>query len=238
MKSGIVLILALNIFVSNSISSQSDQEFFQNSDQFFKMFVKDGLVEYKAVIKDHSLNSLVNQIAQADISQMDESGKKAFYINAYNLLVIHSVVRNYPLKSVLDVEGFFDQKEHLVAGKLITLDQLEKEWLFGLEQDPRFHFVLVCGAMGCPMIEPFAYLPDELENQLTTQTRKALNDPEFIRMSRKGVEMSQIFQWYASDFGNNPREIISYLNKYRNTPIPGNAKVGYYDYDWSLNEKG
>ena len=236
LKSVNMLILALNILLANPISSQSTGQFFQDADQFFKMFVKDGLVDYEAVKKDESLIFLVNHIASTNISGMEMPEKKAFYINAYNLLVIQSIIDEYPLKSVMDVKGFFDQKKHLVAGKMITLDQLEKELLFSLEQDPRFHFVLVCGAKGCPRIAPFAFLPDELENQLTIQTRKALNDPDFIRLNKKGVQISQIFQWYAKDFGRDLNEVISYINGYRESPIPENAKVGYYDYDWSLNE--
>ena len=35
--------------------------------------------------------------------------RKAFYLNAYNLMVIGAVVEQYPLTSVMKVPGFFDK---------------------------------------------------------------------------------------------------------------------------------
>ncbi|MEM6377537.1 MAG: DUF547 domain-containing protein, partial [Bacteroidota bacterium] len=163
--------------------------------------------------------------------------KQAFYINAYNLLVIEGAASNYPLKSVLDIGGFFDAKKKTVAGKKMTLNQLEKDRLLKVYKDARFHFVLVCGAIGCPPITNFAYRPETLEQQLATQTRKALNDPSFIRVdnSAKTVKLSQIFEWYPGDFGGSKSSAIEFINRYRNTAIPSDYKISFYTYDWTVN---
>lgn len=38
-----------------------------------------------------------------------------FYLNACNVLVIGEIVRNYPLKSVQDMPGFFNKTRHRVG---------------------------------------------------------------------------------------------------------------------------
>ncbi|MEM6360586.1 MAG: DUF547 domain-containing protein, partial [Bacteroidota bacterium] len=48
--------------------------------------------------------------------------KNAFFVNAYNLIVIYQVAKFYPLKSPLDRSGFFDRVKHTVAGESITLN--------------------------------------------------------------------------------------------------------------------
>ena len=64
-----------------------------------------------------------------DLSSASAESKKAFYINAYNLIVIYQVSKFYPLKSPLDKSGFFDKVKHQVAGEALTLNALELKTL-------------------------------------------------------------------------------------------------------------
>ncbi len=210
--------------------------FFDRTDAFLKSFVQDGLVNYAAIYQNPAaLQELVQEIGQTDPQQLDEATRKAFYINAYNLLVIKGVVDNYPLSSVQEIAYFFDNKQYLVGGKTCSLNELEKKWLLSAYPDPRLHFVLVCGATGCPPVTDFAYRPEQLEVQLEQQTRKALNDPVFIRVNDddRQVALSQIFDWYSADFNN---DALQFINRYRSNSIPASYQVRFYDYDWSLNE--
>ena len=50
--------------------------------------------------------------------------KTAFWINAYNLIVIKAIVENYPINSPMDFAGFFDSKKHPVAGEKLTTELL------------------------------------------------------------------------------------------------------------------
>lgn len=91
--------------------------------------------------------------------------------------------------------------------------------------------------MGCPPITNFAYTPEKLNIQLDQQTQNAVNDPVFtiVNTNSSKVSLSQIFSWYASDFGGNKKAILSFINKYRSQPIPTSFNVDYYQYDWTLN---
>ena len=167
----------------------------------------------------------------------DKTNYQAFWINAYNLSVIKGIVDNYPLKSPLDVKGFFDTTTYSIAGKSITLNDIENKMLRGNFDEPRFHFVLVCGAQGCPPIISEAYRPAKLESQLQTQTVKALNNASFIKVSEGKVMLSEIFKWYKVDFVSDNRNEIDFLNDYRKVKIPSNSEISYYSYNWNLNKK-
>jgi len=231
----LLLSLALSLFVIPLGAQNSLDNFFSNANTFFQSHVQNGLVDYAAVKQNIiELNSLRDQIGTANINQADATTKKAFYINAYNLLVIGQIVDNYPVSSPLKVSGFFDNQPFDVAGEKITLNQLEKNKLLATYKDARFHFVLVCGALGCPPIIDVAYLPATVDAQLEQQTRLALNDANFIKVTADQVALSQIFEWYADDFGGTKAAAISFINGYRDTPL-STDQVGFYPYDWNLN---
>lgn len=210
--------------------------FFDNTDLFLKKYVVGNSINYSAIKTSKELPLLIEQVQTTNLAQATDLEKKAFYINAYNLMVIQQVVDNYPLISVKDINGFFDSKEFVIAGAKTTLNDLEKVTLISETKDARLHFVLVCGARGCPPITNSAYRPETLENQLETQTRLALNDPQFIQVDAEKVEISQIFNWYAADFGKSSDRIIAFINQYRTSPLPADTRLKYYSYDWLLNE--
>ena len=213
--------------------------FFEKADAFFKKNVEQGLVDYASLKTDAQLKGLIKIIAQADVSQANDATKQAFYINAYNLNVIDQAVALYPLNSVQSATKFFDRKAITVGGQKLSLNQLEKEKLLKPYGDARFHFVLVCGALGCPPITSFAYTPALLSKQLDQQTRIAINNPQFIQLdaASKRVAISKIFQWYVGDFGGNTKSVLKFINEYRSDKIPAGYKVDYYEYDWTLNEQ-
>lgn len=236
MKIYLNILIFTFFFTGINQAQQIDEAFFNEVNSFLEKNVKNGLVDYQQVSTDESLMLLIKKIQKADLSSASDNTKKAFYINAYNLYVINLVSYYYPTKSPMDISGFFDNKRIKVAGQELTLNQLEKSNLLKPYSDPRFHFVLVCGAMGCPPITDFAYTPDNLEAQLEQQTRKAANDPSFIKVNNNKVELSQIFRWYIDDFGGNKASSLDFINSYRNTPIGSSADIDYYQYDWALND--
>ncbi len=229
----IVLILAF----TQSIFSQDTAGFFAKADTFFKTYVSNGRVKYSAIKKDpSSLNQLLDMAATISVSKSRAKTFQAFYINAYNLAVIKGVVNKYPIKSPKNVKGFFDKTTYALGGKVTTLNDLENKILRkNFPNEARFHFVLVCAGLGCPPIIAAAYKPSTLENQLQRQTEKSLNNPNFIKVKGKKVQLSQIFEWYKVDFVRNGSE-VDYVNKFRKEKIPSDAKVSYYPYNWTLNQ--
>ncbi|MFK7979802.1 MAG: DUF547 domain-containing protein [Saprospiraceae bacterium] len=236
MKTLFNFLIATFLILGNNFAQTNYQQFFQNTDAFLKTHVQDGLINYAAVKNDMRLKTLIETVETIDLREASDATKKAFYINAYNLHVVNASVATYPIQSVQNIPGFFDRKKVKIAGAIYTLTSFEKERLLTPYKDARLHFVLVCGALGCPPITDFAYTSENLDQQLTEQTKLALNNPDFLKITQNNLNLSQIFNWYPEDFGGNKKGIIRFINKYRTYTVPTTAKISYYPYDWTLND--
>ncbi|MGC1516546.1 MAG: DUF547 domain-containing protein [Maribacter sp.] len=230
------IFLVFLLMSGKALSAQEIDVFFNKADAFFKTYITNGKVEYRALHEQPAiLKELMLLTEKTSISGVDENTYQAFWINAYNLTVINGVVENYPLKSPLDIDGFFDKIQHKIAGQKVTLNQIENQLLHDkFPNEPRYHFVLVCAGMGCPPIIKEAYRPNTLNAQLERQTKKAVNDPNFIRVHQEEVKISQIFEWYKNDF-EPAGGIVKFINQYRTEKLPADAKLEFYPYDWTLN---
>jgi hypothetical protein len=209
---------------------------------FYKKFVDtEGNVNYAAIKRNPlELKALLRRIETFDANAALPTDREAFYLNAYNMLVIGEVVSRYPLESVQKVPGFFDKNLVSVAGDKLTLNDLEARKIRQPYADPRTHFALVCAALGCPRFNREAYVGNILDAQLTVQARRVLQDPKFVRLdaSAKKVHLSQIFKWYEADFKASGKTGLAYVNQFRDgKQIPATYTVDYYPYDWKLNEQ-
>ncbi len=236
----ILFIVSALVLVYKPSQSGDLVSFFKETDAFLKKYVANGKVHYKQVNQNFKeIEKLYNDIGTMNLTGAGDQTKKAFYINAYNLVVIYQVSKFYPLKSPLDRSGFFDRVKHNIAGESITLNALEIKKIVLQYKDPRIHFALACAAKSCPPLASFVYSPDQLDNQLDIRTKLSINNSEWLKInsSGKSVSLSKIFDWYKKDFTmNGENTVLEFINKYRKSPIPSSYAVGYYEYDWGLNE--
>ncbi|MDT0641289.1 DUF547 domain-containing protein [Zunongwangia sp. F363] len=228
----------LIFFFSAFLSAQNQAEFLNKADNFFRTYVENGKVNY-AEIKENSneLKEILNLAKSFNPDPSNSDNFKAFWVNAYNLAVIDGIVKGYPVSSPLDIKGFFDEELHSLGQQSVTLDKIEHEILFdNFPSEARFHFALVCAAKSCPPLASHAYRPEKIEEQLEQQTRKTLNDPDFIKIEKNKLLLSEIFKWYKNDFTINGASLLQYINSYRENKIPEDKNIDFYDYDWGLNE--
>jgi len=220
--------------IQQSVSAQSS--FNENANTFFEKFVQNGAVDYTGIKQQpEQLNLLVKEIENYTLT--DDKSNYPFYLNAYNVLVINQIIQNYPIDSPMSIDGFFDKNTFNVAGKNISLNHLENEIIRPTYKDARIHFALVCGAVGCPKLANKAFTNDNVQSLLTKNTRKALNNPDFIKYDGQNLAISKIFDWYKEDFGGDAASFLKFINEYRENAIPENTEVGYYEYDWSVNKQ-
>ncbi len=209
--------------------------FFEQSDRFFQTFVENGLVNYSA-LRDQpdQLNRLWHTCQNSSPDHASPLQQKAFWINAYNIAIIKKIVDHYPIASPQDVKRFFTEADILFGESRMSLNELEREKLLKPFDDARLHFVLVCGAKGCPPLISGAYLPDLLEEQLNERSRAVLNNSYFVDLGEdnKRIWLSELFEWYSDDFG---QDLIGFINQYRASPLPDGLTIRFRKYDWALN---
>ena len=191
----------------------------------------------------------------------DRPAALAFWINLYNALVIHGVVRHRVTGTVRSVRGFFRQR-YEVGGLSFSLDDIEHGILRnnrahparllwptflpfdkrkGWRLDPvdvRIHFALNCGAASCPPIRH--YTPAGIERELDSAAETFVNTGG-VKVTENGtLEMSAILVWYWRDFGlrrrTQLRAVEPFLAKERRAEVLAAAAKGirYAPYDWSL----
>jgi len=224
------------ISLLNVSFTQQNETFFKDVNSFLNTYVQNGRVDYTSIKTTGTieLNTLIDFIATKPYAKAIE---KAYLINVYNLSVIHQITSAYPISSPMDVPGFFDTKNTIINGTVFALNSIENDLLRKKYSDPRLHFVLVCGAIGCPPITNFAYMPSTLDEQLEIQTKTALNNDSFIHQEEenKTIYLSEIFNWYSSDFGGKPKHVIDYINTYKIKKFNTDYKIRYSKYNWVVN---
>ncbi len=208
----------------------------------------EGEVDY-AELKAHpeKLEVYLNQLAVADPAALSYHEQLAFWLNAYNALVIKGVVDRYPTTSVRRIKpfgGFFSRLKFQVAGKPYTLNEIEHDVIRAEFVDARVHFALVCASGGCPVLENRAFFANTLEERLETATFNFVTNPEKVRLARseRRIYLSKIFKWYAADFTEGYADVTDFLADYL---PPDDAafleteevEFHYLDYDWTLNDQ-
>ena len=219
--------------------AQDIDAFYDRVDAFMAENVSDGMVDYAGVKANPAdLDVLLEDIASMDRSALSPEDEQAFLVNTYNVLVIKNVVDHYPIGSPMDANGFFDGDKFAVAGASMTLDDVEKGDLYVKFPDSRFHFVLVCAAIGCPTLIQEAYRGSTLDAQLNERTRQTLNSPKHVRLDKDSdmAYVTELFSWYEDDFLRTSDSVREYINLYRRRPISKDTRIDFIKYDWTLND--
>jgi hypothetical protein len=212
-------------------------------DALLKKFVTpEGGVKYADWKADaDSLKALGDYVAWvegADPSKMSDKQRLAFYINAYNATTLKAVLDRYPLKSVMDTQGFFDGIKHKVAGDSLTLNELEGEKIRKPFGEPRIHFVVNCASASCPILRRDALTEDNLEALMDEAAKAYVLQETKVDAAKKTVDTSKIFEWYKDDF-TPAGGVNAFLAKYLpadQAEVVKAATVTTHEYGWSLNE--
>jgi hypothetical protein len=232
MKLFSTVLLCLVGLMSHQNAKSQEVNYYKN---ILGRYVHDGLVNYKALKADSLISPTADYYASFDYSSLSKNEQKAHLINAYNFSTIKLICANYPISSPMEIAGFFKSIQHEIAGKKITLDHLENKILRVGFSDPRLHFSLVCGALGCPRLSKAVYLGANLDAHLKARTKHALNSDWFVYEKDGIIHLSEIFTWYQEDFGKSKADVIKYINEYRTSPFSDTLKTKNYNYDWTIN---
>ncbi|CAA6809785.1 MAG: Unknown protein [uncultured Aureispira sp.] len=199
-----------------------------------------GDVNYVGFKKDKAKLTAYLEVLKSNPPQSNWSKNKemAYWINLYNAFTIYAIVEKYPINSVMNLEDgkLWDKKTIVIDGESLSLNKIEKDKLLKRFKEPRVHFAVNCGAISCPPLLNKAWTEDNIQRYYDKQVRAFINNPKHNTISIKNLEASQIFDWYAGDFGGSDK-VVAYFQKYSTTELQDNPKVRYREYNWKLNKQ-
>jgi len=183
----------------------------------------------------------------------------AYYINAYNALVLFAVVDSWPIDTVHDVRGWLDPRAGFgffyglrfpLDGGSVNLYGLENEVIRGFI-DARIHAAINCASKSCPALMPYAFEPARLDDQLDAVTRAFCSSAPHVRVDQeaKEIQLSAIFEWYQTDFEEHARRlgrgatILDFILAFATPEVAAEVQqaqsaefeVVFQPYDWALN---
>ena len=212
--------------------------------ELLQAHVRDGVVDYAGFKADEArLDDYLARNGRVNPESLSREDRFAYYINAYNAWTIKLILTGYPgVKSIKDLGGLLQSpwKKPFVKidGRTLTLDEIEHSILRPQFKDARVHFAIVCASKGCPPLMAQPYRGAVLDEQLNRVTTAFLNRPGNYRLEGDRFEVSSIFKWFGEDFGNLFDFYIRYAQGDLKQALQSGRdriRIGYLDYDWSLN---
>lgn len=228
-------------------------------------WVRGDRVDYEAVrAEETDLRRFVATLAEVGPDStpgrfQTEPGRLAYYLNAYNALVLFGVVDNWPIRSVHDVRGWLDPRAGFgffyglrfpLDGRSINLYDLENGVIRGF-LDARIHAAINCASASCPALAAYAFEPQALDGQLDDVTRAFCSSPTHVRVDEtaREIRLSAIFDWYRSDFEEHarrlrrPATLVGFVTAFAAPDVAEAVQraedegfqVVFEPYDWSLN---
>lgn len=209
-------------------------------DALLRAHVKNGVVDYPGFQDSAAFKAYVAELAKP-ATFANKSDELAFQINAYNALAIQGILDGLSPSSFLGRARYFKVQEWALAGRRITLYDLEHKVIRPLGE-PRIHFAIICASKSCPFLRSEAYTAAALDRQLDEQARQFVNDSFRNRFDKRTrtANLSEIFKWFDEDF-RGAGSVQKFIARYVADPevAKGLADDGYriewIDYDWNLN---
>lgn len=204
-------------------------------------------VAYQKVSKSaHAeLQAYIATLAMLDPRKYGQSEKMAYWINLYNAITVDVVLSNPDKDSIRQMgQGFFssgpwDDEVVTVAGKALTLNDIEHRILRPIFNDHPVHYAVNCASVSCPNLSANAYTGASLDDQLTHGEHDYVRNERAVSFDEDGqLVVSKIFEWYAEDFAMSEKGLLRYLAKKHNClaeQIRSYQNRVRYEYDWALN---
>ncbi len=208
------------------------------------------VVDYATLQRSARWRGVVASLAAQDPAALaSREARLAFWINAYNVLAIDTVVRSYPVTSIRDAGSFlvpvWRREAGRIGGKAVTLDRIEHSIVRPMG-DPRIHAAIVCASRSCPSLRREPFDPARIDAQLDDSVARFLADPRkglAIDRRERVVWLSKVFDWFEEDFEaasgvlafvarHAPPDARDWLRAHAD-----DADIEYFDYDWGLNDR-
>jgi len=200
-----------------------------------------------------TLTAFIQAEGRRDPSQMPPAERFVYWTNLYNALTLAVVLDAYPVRSIRDIKskgrlldpkslfGPWRTKLVTVAGRRMSLDDIEHGALRAEFGDPRVHYAVNCASLGCPNLLVRPWQAATLDADLEAAARAYVNHPRGVTVVGAGrLKVSSLYKWYDEDFGGSDAGIVTHFRRYAAPPLAdeldGPVRIVDDGYDWSLND--
>jgi hypothetical protein len=189
-------------------------------------FVDDkGMVDYRRLkLKRGKLRLLLGEFTKLNRNEYHswpKEDKIAFWINAYNMRMLHIIIDNYPIDSyrllhllpgwepdsILHIDkriGGIKKQKFYIMDEVFNLPQVEKLFFGKGFDEPRAFFALFYATLSSPPLRNEPYYGHKLYKQLDDQAKKFISSQLGFKIDRekRRVYLSAILQpaWFGSGF--------------------------------------
>ncbi|HHF7380199.1 TPA: DUF547 domain-containing protein [Legionella anisa] len=232
---------------TRTISHQAYQEFLAR--YLYRGPAGINLVHYSKVTEEDKakLANYLKDLSHIPISQYNRKEQLAYWINLYNALTLQLILTHWPVQSITKLHlspGFFsigpwDAKLITVEDQEITLNDIEHRILRPIWQDARIHYALNCASMSCPQLQAQAFTGKNTESLLNQAAKEYVNSTQGVTVTDKELILSQIYQWYQTDFGVDEQAVLRHIAQFARPTLKQqlltNQKPIRYHYNWQVN---
>ena len=193
-----------------------------------------------------TLVSFLKHMAGVRIDLYNRKVQEAYWINLYNALTIATVIKHYPVKSVLDIKisglfkpGPWDAKLIKVEGVSLSLNDIEHRILRPIWNDQRIHYALSCAAISCPNLQKIPFTAKNLNTLLNKAASEYINSNRSTDIKSDKLIVSSLYVWYKQDFGGTDDDVIDFMELYATPELRNELKyikkISGNRYNWALN---
>ncbi|KAK9749789.1 hypothetical protein RND81_02G150300 [Saponaria officinalis] len=195
-------------------------------------------VDYLAISNSEEFRrylNLVQGLQRVNLHLLSPDEKLAFFLNLYNAMVIHAIIRKGYPEGIIDRKSFVSEFQYLVAGNSYSLNAIRNGILrsnrrapYALVKpfsagdsrlmmviptvDPLIHFGLCDGTKSSPAVRFFT--PQNVQAELRNGTREFFrHNAAEVDLLNRTVSLTPILKWYSADFGKD-KEMIKWIMNY------------------------
>ncbi len=209
----------------------------------------DGLrrIDYSAASAGRgALQDYLALLQSVDPTTLPRPEQFAYWANLYNAATVEVVLAAYPVESIRKIGGSlfspgpWGEEVVTVAGRALSLDDIEHGILRPIWGDPRIHYAVNCASVGCPNVGASAFRAEGLEEALDAAARDYVNHPRGAEVRNGRLYVSSIYDWFDVDFGGDDAGVIAHLRSFADPELAGAlegiTRISGDDYDWALND--
>ncbi len=193
-----------------------------------------------------NLENEINRLSNLNIAAYNRNEQLAFWINLYNMETIALILQNYPISSITKIKdglfsfGPWDKQLLKVDGISLSLNDIEHRIIRPIWNDPRIHAAVNCASISCPNLMTTPFTGQDINKQLNQVFSRFVNSNKGVQIEGNNLKLSEIFEWYGIDFGDNPADIKKFISYYLPSQTEKQAvlnatNITYQSYNWDLN---